>query len=248
MTLVNHHCTRVLPFHPRTDGATFILERKDPHFKEPFFDSGFCYLGGNSQPGDASSKSILERELQEELWMRFEGPESYNDLLGEDFIDAHPGVIVEYSPRQIIRIKELHDLIGRDMTHVGTYLGTIHPPIVKEKVLYTGSVFAVELTLQRLCDIQRILAEFHNRITPDNLKWGSTVESVSLDRLVSEKFAWEFPYITRDLMERNIIPKAPLRQQESMKYIESRRIPLEVEDPTKADFENLGFTYEPRNW
>ncbi len=76
MIELNHHSASILPYHlDLEDRLNFVLERKSPDYKKPFFDNALNFFGGNWEKGKYNEKSpeeTVSREIKEEFWISYE--------------------------------------------------------------------------------------------------------------------------------------------------------------------------------
>ncbi len=213
--IFNHHSASVLPYHVDAQGTLrFVTEQKDPQFKEPFFNAGHIFQGGNFEKGihfDKSPLETLEREVREEYWLAFEDPRSLNDLHGQEFMTREPNLAAKYEAKSIARIKRAVPILLNDVKHANDYSVTVNPPIVKAPQTYGATVFVKELSTAEFGELEALIKEFDGRLTTDNLKWGSRISINSVRDLNSrnEKFAWGYDKIINDLLKRHRLPQQP---------------------------------------
>src|SRR3989338_7463461 len=67
--IINNFSSVVVPYYSSNGNTAFVLERKDPKYNAPYFNSGLIFLGGVSKIEDGCAYSSLERELREEFWL-----------------------------------------------------------------------------------------------------------------------------------------------------------------------------------
>ncbi len=249
---LNHHSAALLPYYVSATGTLhFVFERKDPKFRAPYFDRGLNFLGGNSLPQDVSTLDLLHRELSEEFWHIDEPQESLNALLGQAFIDEHPDVVDRFSVHDVNKIQEISTCILRDAVYAGTYERRIPPPIMKTELVHTGSIYVKRLDALEFKLIEDLLSQYGNKITPDNLRWGSTVEIATLEDINqhAQKFAWGYCGLLNDLLQRGFFPSDE-RVLRPLSLITGDRIASldTLVNPTKEDIESLGYQFNPKNW
>lgn len=215
--MLNHHSAAIFPYFI-DDKLRFITEQKDPGYKPPFFDNGLNLLGGNWQRGDSDPKELLQREINEEFWRAYEGPESLNNLLSQEFLHVEPNVIAQYDTASVKRIGEIADILSEN-EHMGDFIVTVKPPITNDNLTYAASVFGKELTKEEYTNITKILDEFNNQVTTDNLKRGNKTIATTIEdcNLYNSKFAWGYDHILNHLNEKKIIRPLSLVEVEPVK-------------------------------
>lgn len=248
----NHHSASVLPVYVDNYGnLNFLLEEKDPGYKEPYFNQGAVFFGGNwekrKEYEDRSPKETLIREIEEEF-RRIEDPlESLNELVGEDFISETKDNYQkqDFSKRDKERVWSVGKLILRNLKHRANYEVTVRPPIMKESdLVYGSSVFISPLSKKGYEHTKSVIEQYDGAITPDNVEWGSRTFFWNPKEDNPAKFAWGYDQILHNLfphleMEFNnhcegLVKVTPLLDQQLSK------------DLTYKQFETLGIRYHQK--
>jgi len=207
MTELNHHSAAVLPYYVEGDTIHFLLERKDPGYKPPYFDNGLNFLGGNRQDVDTSPKELATREVQEEFRKRKEGEESLNKLLGQQFTDeSQEEAPQSYDEATTERIKGVIPRVLDSMRYQGSYIISVHPPITKDVLRYGATVFTKELSGEEFGYLSNLVRDLDGKLTPDNIKYDSSTVVTSLDEINRDnmKFAWGYDHILNGLASKGI--------------------------------------------
>jgi hypothetical protein len=255
---LNHHSASVLPYYQDPEGILrVVLERKDPCYKPPFFDSGFTFIGGNWQKGvndDKSPEEVVLREIDEEFWMRYEAPEWLNQLLGEAFLKQEPFIVAKYSQKAVNSIKAVRDVLYQGLRHAADFEVTVNPPVTKKPLVYGTSIFAKELSQDEFSTIEDVIAEFEGVVTTDNLVWGGRLMAVSLADINQQnmKFAWGYDHIMNSLLGTGLPPQQQcVFRTLDLVSVKKMAYAKDVERsasgcPTFDGFESLGYKYSSK--
>ena len=260
--ILNHHAASLLSYYIDPKGVLhFILEQKDPDYKPPFFDKGLNFIGGNWQKGvndDASPEELVQREIEEEFWKKYEAPESLNELLGQEFLKREPEIIVKYDYESVQRIKSVGKILGDGASYTKDYIVKIYPPITKDVLTYGLTAFTNQLSKGEFETIETIIDEFDGKLITDNIKWGSKIVSVTLDEINgnNKKFAWGYGHILNDLISSElnkttgVIKSVGVIRPLKRELIKVKKInyPIGAETtesgcPTFKGLESIGFVY-----
>jgi len=252
MTNVNHHSAGILPLAQIKEELYFLLEHKDPQYKSPFFDGALNFLGGNWSKGvnpDNSPKELLEREIDEEFWKRYESPESLNTLLGQDFIQEHEEVQCRYDPKTIQRIQQIPGMILPNAEHCADYLVRVFPPITRDELQYLSSIFVAYLSESETDQLQTLILKLDGKLTTDNLKRGSKIGFVSQHDIEHRKykFAWGYDHTVEDLSRTNCLPTKFYLPQ-SCHHVKIEPVVVTAVKPEFKDFEAAGFDYKEKKF
>lgn len=202
VTLLNHHGASLLPYICLDDTIHFILERKSPEYKPPFFDGALNFIGGSWLPGDKSPEDTIKREIFEEFWILKEEYEPLNTLLRQKFLPVEARVNVRL-PDEIVGVFEDLGpklLNGRD--YAGTYKVGVFPPVAEPSLFYGLSVFTNHLSVEDYAHLKMLIEVFSGRLTTDNWKHGSSIVDVTLKEINDKnmKFAWGYDKMINALL------------------------------------------------
>lgn len=213
MTTLKHHCATILPFYRKNGDLYFLLEQKDPKFRQPYFENGLNFLGGNwIKDKDNSPLDILAREISEEFYLTSEPEESLNALLGQEFLkdeNKRALVVASHTPEKLSRVQQLGGSLLTQVSYAMSFVVTVRPPISKNDDLnYGASIFLKELSENEFNGLEKLLKEFDGKISTDNLKFGGKTVLVSLDDINTNnrKFSWGYDHIVNSLADNGYLP------------------------------------------
>lgn len=246
MTILNHHSAAVLPYFIDDKGKLhFIAEQKDSGYKPPFFDNGLNLLGGNWEKGkgyaDRKPSELLQRKIAEEFWQIQESYERLNELLKENFLENEQEVTAKYDSSAINRISEIADILT-DNNLMADFIVTVNPPVTKTPLAYASSVYGKELDAEEYDTINKILGEFNNRVTTDNLKKGNQtlVKSVNDCNMQNTKFAWGYDHTLNHLIDMYDLGEEKIYRPLSLITVE----PFGKKFTSFSDVEKMGYNYD----
>ncbi len=255
--LLNHHSGSVIPYCEIGREVFLIFEQKSPDFNPPWFDNGLCLLGGNWQKGtfkDTSPDETLKRELEEELWGRYEAPEDLTKLLGQQIVERKPRVTERYGPKDIQKIREVAEIILGESRRVDDCIVHMFPPAYKRDLVQGASFFVAPLSEGQFRTIESILQEYEGVLTTDNLRFDGKTAITTMDKInkTAHKFAYGNDNVMNHLIDIEAVPIktrvkrtiGDLVQVTSMNYSGKAKMRAVGKFPTYAEFERLGFEYK----
>lgn len=171
---LNHHAAVVFPFCLSESSIELFVETKDSTLIPPFYSNGLCPFGGTNVKEDLSPLAVLDRELDEEFWIKEETHETYSGILGQEVGELKPAVR-EYTPPslEVLEIGKMMKQSVRNHGYGRDFRVTTHPPLMKTRV-YLNSIWLTPLSQEEMTYIKDILGRFDGILTRDNVKFRNT--------------------------------------------------------------------------
>jgi len=210
---LNHHAAVLLPYYLAEEQVHFVLEQKDPNFRKPYFDGALNIIGGNWNKGLNPEQSPLEtmmREVNEEFWRAYEGPESLNTILGQKFVEDEKTkpLLAAYDHSKVRQIQQIGAMLLDGAKYGADFYVTALPPLMKTPLEYGLTVFTKELSGEEYEFIAETIKQLKNKVRTDDLKRDGSTVITNLARINADnpKFAWGYDQVLSYLLENGIVP------------------------------------------
>lgn len=240
---INNFSSHVVPYYSSNGNIALVLERKSPEYNAPYFNSALSLFGGVSKNEDGCAHSSLERELREEFWLLPDVDVTLD--MGIEFNVEKSASSDSLDEKSKLEVQRIGKILMSNVIYVSDFIFGVKPPVNKKDINICVSVFLRELSLDELLYITNVQGKNNGKVTPDNLRWGSTTEVLTINQInrTNDRFAWGFDKVINHLISQNHI-ESNFLVANVLDFVSVRPFTytglLERESPKFSEYERLG--------